>query len=256
LAVNFSELMDETVVNGFTIGAKLASLGRASRDSLELHRSVFTRCAEDRQIEGAKDEAYAAQDLWKREKVDEQDYQQFIRSHLPFIERATVRLIESERLGDPFGVRVALKNLAALSKSGSAGMTAAAHTTLLNKLDAFLTMAQLAKGDVADVLQNVRWQKELYTNVPRLKELGASPELVKLSEEFILGYQARKIRTESYPKLIGSLIRSFRETEEKLESAKFTLKSEVTMIEQSMDSPAALQNAHRHFLLKLQTLAK
>jgi hypothetical protein len=256
LAVNFSQLMGETPVNGFTIAAGLASFGRAIHDTLELHRSVFTRCAEGFQVEGVKGEVDVAQELRKREGVDEQEYLKFIRSHLPIVERAVAKLIDSQRLGDPFGVKTALKNLATLVQSGSAESTAVAHMTLLNKLDAFLTMVQLSKGDVADILQNVRWQKELYTKVPRLKELGVSAELLKQSEEFIVGYEGRKLRADSYPKFISSLMKSFRETAQKLENAQFTLKTELTAMEQSMDSPAGLQKAHRSFLLKLQSLAK
>lgn len=256
LALNFSELVGEKPVNGFAIAAGLTSFDRAIHDTLELHRSVFTRCAEGFQIEGAKDDASAAQELWKRERLDEQEYIKFIRSRLPFINRAVAKLIDSQRLGDPFGVKVAIRNLASLGQSDSAERTAVAHTTLLNKLDAFLTMIQLAKGDVADILQNVRWQKELYTKVPRLKELGVSAELLKQSENFILGYQERKLRADSYPKLISSLMKPFRETAQKLESAQFTLKTELTAMEQSMDSPAGLQKAHRSFLFKLQSLAK
>ena len=256
LAVNFSQLMGETPVNGFTIAAGLASFGRAIHDTLELHRSVFTRCAEGFRVEGVKGEVDAAQELRKREGVDEQEYLKFIRSHLPLVERAVAKLIDSQRLGDPFGVKAALKNLATLVQSGSAESTAVAHMTLLNKLDAFLTMVQLSKGDVADILQNVRWQKELYTKVPRLKELGVSAELLKQSEEFIVGYEGRKLRADSYPKFISSLMKSFRETAQKLENARFTLKTELTAMEQSMDSPAGLQRAHRSFLLKLQSLAK
>jgi hypothetical protein len=256
LAVNFGQLMGETSASGFAIAAEVASFDRAIHETLERHRSVFTRCAEGFQAEGAKGEVDAAQELRKRESIGEQEYLQFIRSHFALVERVIAKLIDSQRLGDPFGLKVALKNVATAGDSRSAETAAVAHITLLNKLDAFLTMVQLSKGDVADILQNVRWQNELYGKVARLKDLGISAEVLKQSEEFIVGYEERKLHADAYPKLIDSLMGSFRETAQKLQGAQFTLKAEITTMEQSMGSPAGLQKAHRSFLLKLQSLAK
>lgn len=256
LPVNFHELAGETLVNGFVIAAQLSSLERVFHDTLELHRSAFIRFAEGFQIDGAKDESSAASELWKQEKIAEREYLKYLQSHLPSIDRAVRALIDSQKADDPFGAIAALKTLTQLAGSGNAASSAVAQTTLLNKLDSFMTMRQLAKGDVADILQNVRWQKEIYTKVPTLKGLGVSAALLRESDQFIAGYQTRKLGIDSYPKFIGSLMESFRETAAKLESANLTLKPELTALEQSVNSPAALQNAHRSYLLKLQSLAK
>jgi hypothetical protein len=151
---------------------------------------------------------------------------------------------------------VAAKNLILELSRGDADRCAVAHDVLLNKADSFLTMVQLSQGDTADILQNVRWQKDLFTKAPRLKNLGISAELLKQSEQFIVGCEERKLRIDSYPKLINSLMNSFREIAQKLETPRFTLKSELAAMEQSMNSLAGLQKAHRSFLLKLQSLAR
>ena len=48
-----------------------------------------------------------------------------------------------------------------------------AHQALLNKVDALVSMLDKSKGDVADILQNVYWQREGRESVDAVLIVGA-----------------------------------------------------------------------------------
>jgi len=57
-----------------------------------------------------------------------------------------------------------------------------------------------------------------------------------------------------YPRLIEQLLPAFRETAGALRSENLGLEADIAALEAALASPAALQKAHRGFLLKLQSL--
>jgi hypothetical protein len=126
----------------------------------------------------------------------------------------------------------------------------------MNKLDSNITMIQLEKGDPADVLQMVRWQKELYSSVSTLKALHCADFVVRESQEFIDDFGKRKRHTDSYPQLIRELLKSFHETAEALEKVGVKTEFELHRMEDHLKSMDALEKAHREYLTRLQALPK
>lgn len=256
LTVNFYELAGNTVVNGFAIGAQPSPMKWVIHNNLELHRSVFTRMAAGFQIARAEEEAEAAQELLEQKGVSEKTYLEFLRSHFQSINRSVSDLIKSQRAGDPFGAAKAVKTLGAAIQSEAVENAAVAHTALLNKLDSFLTMRQLSQGDTADILQNVRWQKDLYIRVPQLAQLGCSGALREQSEKFITAYGERKAGNRGFPELIRGLLECFRETAQALASNDLGLEEDIATMQRNLSDLTTLQKAHRGYLLKLQGLEK
>jgi hypothetical protein len=113
-------------------------------------------------------------------------------------------------------------------------------------------MRLLANGDVADVLQNVRWQLSLYTTGPRAPKIGCSADVRKLSQTFIQAYGARKATNKDYPDLIRRVLSCLRETADALGDQK--LHGLIAPIQAQLGSLRGLQKAHREFLLRLQEL--
>ena len=116
-------------------------------------------------------------------------------------------------------------------------------------------MLELEPGDPADILQNVRWQRDLYADMPFLRELGCSREVLKYSDDFIRGFERRASTNADFPDLIRRLLRCFEETARAAGRPRLRLSDEVRAIEDAGDELAGLQRAHRGFLLKLSTLA-
>ena len=254
LPIYFFEEVGNTVVNGFAIAAQPAPMPRVIPRNLELHRSAFTRLAAGFGVEEAMKEAEVALRLLKKKEVSDKEYAEFLRAQLPAVSRFLDDLIKAQRAGDPFVLAAALKTLRTSLDGGDAEPAAVAHTALLNKLDAFLTMRQLAQGDPADILQNVRWQKDLYTRVPQLRRLALTRHLLDESQKWIVAYGARKARANDYPRLVKDLLGAFRATAQALRTANLHLEADIAEMEKHLDSVTALQKAHRDYLLKLQTL--
>lgn len=251
LPVYFHELVGKTMVNGFVLGIKPASMGRVIKDNLERHRSVVTRLVTGFKV-GRREDVEDTEKLVKYKDVSRKDYLEFLGSHLQSTEESVSFLLRSYDAKDNFGTLEAMHYLGKAIKDDDASAAAVAHITFLNKLDSFMTMLQLASGDTADILQNVRWQNELYTKVPSLARLRCSGSLRNASQEFIRAYGWRKISNKDYPALIRGLRRCFNETA----NATRTPGLDLTAIDLSLGDLTSLQKAHRDYLLKLQSLAK
>lgn len=255
LPVTFLEVVGDTPVNGFVIAARLAPMSRVIRDNLEFHRSVFTRLEAGFKTVGGRAEADEAQRLSEQRETPGAVYLKFLQAHLPYIEASLRDLVKSQQAGDPFEIAGAVRIVRASIQSGQAERAAVAHTALLNKLDSFLTMRQLSEGDKADILQNVRWQKDLYASLPRLSRVPCSARLVEESGNFIRAYGDRKGGDKGYPPLLNNLSGCFRETAVTLGKEAPGLKRDIDEMLRRSGDLTALQKAHRDYLLTLQGLS-
>jgi len=130
---------------------------------------------------------------------------------------------------------------------------------LLNRLDSLETMLQKAEGDPSDVLQMVRWQLELYESRPKLAHLECAGKVLEESREFLRDWAARKANAGAYPKLLGELSRCFKRTAEALEKGHEDLEEVADRLEDSVEhkhSLAAIEKAHRNYLMKLEEVAR
>jgi hypothetical protein len=256
---DFSEIVDGAAVNGFGIGARLAPTADVIRSTLELHRSVFTRIAAGWKDEVAEEEVFHVSKLLESRRITPRNYVDYVQDSLPAIQRVLAALRKGHDLGDPFATARARGELtrraAARMQAGAVDNLLVAHVDLLNRLDSFLTMLQLAQGDPADILQNVRWQRELYEDIPLLRELSCSGEVRKLSQEFVRRFERRAATNSDFPALLHRLLQCFKQTAQAVARPRLQLEEAVRAIEEAGDQLAALQHAHREFLLKLSTLA-
>jgi hypothetical protein len=133
-------------------------------------------------------------------------------------------------------------------------LSAAAHSSLLHRLDAYLTMLQKAQGDPAAILENVRWQSDLFTRLPELQRLSCAAQVREQSRRFASDVADRRRRTADFRLLVGGLMDCYRDTAAALGSPHLGLNAAVAAMEHALGEPAALQKAHREFLLRLQQL--
>lgn len=257
LAVFFEELAGDQVVNGFALGAQVSPLDQLIQEILQRHYSAHVRLAEGFGVAEAGESAEVAAALLASEDFSDGTYADFVADQLPTMEASLLGL--KDRLaGDRFGTQGELKLLKDLYEQGGGAPTPLypVHSSYLNKLDSFLTALQLAHGDTADILQNVRWQQDLSTRVPELAALSPAATLTELSREFVQGYRDRALDDKHYPELLDSLLPAFHETAGLLAGRLPDLKDHVTEIETALQSAnlAAMQKAHRGYLLSLQSL--
>jgi hypothetical protein len=239
--VEILELVGGTPVNGYSLIPTPMSTRDAIRDALAQHAAVFARLAKTFSVSEAAAQSKRADELLAKGRIDPADYVRFLREQA----EPAAELIRSFLGGgeDPFGVADAAKRLA--SPPADPAVAQVLHLTLLNKLDAEQSRRYVAGGDVADVAQNVRWQRDLFG---RLKGLKGSREVVARSSEFLSRFERRQIGVDDFMPLAASLMGAYREAASKHKGSALDRLLEAVA---AAKSPAELQNAHREFLLAL-----
>jgi len=187
------EMAGNIAINGFGVGMRTAPLASAIHDSLEVYRGVAERLAEG--FEGKTSTA----DVDLKLDVEPAAYVKFIHERLVPHVKSDLTKIRAFGGSDPFGLDA---SLAAAAAEKSAPQLIGKVATLLNGVDARLTMLQLEKGDPADIVQMVRWQKQLFQRHPKLSRLGCASKVVAASSEFLRGRETGKLANSAYPKLL------------------------------------------------------
>jgi hypothetical protein len=256
VSANISEVVNGAIINGFGVGARLASTPLCILRTLELHRSVFTRIAALRGDELADEEVFHVRKLLERRTIQPKLYVQFLEDGMRRVQMILAELRRGHTLGDPFGTarsRAELVRRISAVRGTAVDNVIVAHIDLVNRLDSFLTMLQLEAGDPADILQNVRWHRELYADVKALSKLRSAGATRKLCEEFVLRIERREGTYTDFPALLKRLRKSLDETAQA--QPRLRLADDLKELEAG-NSLAALQRAHRGVLLKLSTLRK
>jgi hypothetical protein len=254
LPVIFQEIKGKNILNGFAIAAQPSPLPKVMRANLEFHSEVLTRMSAIYGIKEAKEESLKALRLSRNDNISPDLYMRFLSTSAGVLQQYIRKATISEMRNNPFDTESTFKLLNQHLSNRKTNSVVPAHTTILHKVDALLTMLQKAKGDPADILQNVRWQKVLYTTVPQLKRMMTSSTVLARSQKYITGYETRRLGNDDYPKLIRSLMDSFQTTAKTLASHNLQLEKDIKEMQENLGSPTALQKAHRGFLLKLQAL--
>lgn len=268
LPIMFYEIFGNATINGFGIAILVSTNDVVIKSNLEFHSSVFARIDTLFKIESAKDESILAPQLSIDYAISDKKYLEFLRSRIRHIRKIISELLSSERSADPFGVQLALRNLEnAINRmpakknknyvhSGDIETSLPAHTTLLHKLDALVTMLYKLRGDPADILQNVIWQRDLYTKQKRLKELEFTSSLIEKSQQFIDDYELRKVTNADFKEFIRDQLEIFGRTSTALQDMNLGLDKDIEEIKHHLDSEISLQKAHHGYLSKLQSLER
>jgi hypothetical protein len=285
LTVPISELNGATLINGFAIAAQPATLNDTIASVLAFEKSVLLRIAAAFQIKSASTLAKADDPSKQKSKGEttflfdekikvstkdltiEMDlkisktgessgeekniaYGSSLISRIAEIEIVVKELISIGKTGDPFSVLGTLAAIAGTSASDELTLVTL-HATLLNRLDAFMTMQQKAAGDVADIVQNVTWQRELFKTRPTLTAMAAASEIRIRSGAYLNKVANRTALPGDYRQLISDLGPYFEQVVNILLAKGIDLRSYVQQMNAAVTT-RSLQQAHRQFLLQLQ----
>jgi hypothetical protein len=249
LLIPFVERVNGTPIDGFSLGVKLAEDSDALVAAIESHRSVFTRLAYGWEVSWAKDEAASAQRLLDTGKVDVGVYTEWLKAHLPALREAAAMLVKLDQGQDPFELEKAYAALESVMGQGSG--VGVVHQLLLSKMDTHQTKLQLAKGDVADLLQMVSLQSRLYAS-ERLQALACRKDTLSILSSFARGFSARKLKVKDYPPMLEKLLGCFSETAKLLQDSELAALAD--QLQGSLADPVAAEGAHRAFLMRLSAL--
>jgi hypothetical protein len=240
LPIFFSEMEGNSVRSGFAVAPHALAPSELIRRALRGHRSVFLRMTAAFGVAGGAEESDRAAKLDAKERVTEKAYAAWVARGADSIPAAVKELLAGAEIRDRFAVNEAMGQLA----TGPA-----AHITLLNKLDAFMTLAQKVHGEPADVLQNVEWQRAMIKRQPRLRDLSQAAALLKRSQRFVTAFEAAQVTPDDFPTFLKE---TFEEMTEMARAAG-GLDDALERIRAGLGSSAATQKAHRDFLIELET---
>ena len=250
LTVNMFELSGEVVVNGFAMGARLGDMKSVIAEKLRQAKSVFTRLFAFLSLGAARELDDLTTGHIEAERHEEREFLGYLGRAAPAFEAMLRRAVAAGERGDPFAIIPATGNLLAAIGTGDAGALAVAFSCLLNRIDSWVTMLRLREGDVADILQTVRWQRALYMNDERLRRLASAREVVERSEAFVRGYGRRRVTNANYPGLIREVSEGLEETARAL--PRLNLAESAATLRQAEPDLRRLQKGHAGFLGLLQ----
>jgi len=249
--IRFTEIVNGQAVNGLDVGPRVAPQEVAFHENLLSHASVFRRLAA---LYSFKQAAVESEDAAKlsRTTLEAEGYLKFVHAHTAAIGVLAEEMIKIGQRGDPFALRPALTRLQTALAANNVLSVDVAHAALLEKLDAFISMVDKAKGDTADVLQNVSWQKSLFARVELPYDVVQ--QITDSSASFIRAFERHKASAADFPKLVERLLPAYEAAAEKLSAPG--LKTLAAEMKNTLRSPQQLQKAHRDYLLVLESYAK
>ncbi len=201
--VNVDEVSGNKIASGFAVGVRSASLQEAIKDSLFAQRVVLTRLESGFAPENLRDEAY-----FRAAAISPTSFVSFVHERLVPRLKSGLQKVGAPIPGDPFNLQ---PSLAAVANEKSAPLLVGELAGLLNSIDAQLTQMQLQSGDPADIIQMVRWQKQLYRQQTNLTKLSCADDLIETSTEFLRGRENGKLTNFAYPKLLAKVSKCLRD---------------------------------------------
>jgi hypothetical protein len=256
IPISLDEMYGEAMMSGLTIAAQPSAIDQVLLANMKLDRAAFVRIGAAFHVPQAAEEAAAAAQLLISNVIKTSDYLNFLKQHVRIMQGIVADLVRQQKSSDAFAALRAATVLESAVTTQQVDLVANAHTSLLNKLDAFQTMLQKAQGDAGDVAQIVLWQRLLYSTAPKLTRLEVAGFIVEESDEFLRTYGKPNARPDSYSRLMRQLRESFHDTAEALEKEDKRLEAAADEVKKYLGSPDRLENAHRSFLLELQRLVK
>jgi hypothetical protein len=243
-AATFEELRKGMVINGFGIGIRGGSDADLIRQAITKDASVSARAAALYGSAAAKAEEAAARKILARQS-DERSAIKFLLGR----PRSFARIVADLQKVSADASFEAPERVAAVeraARSGDAATTALATTSLMNALDSWVTAIELEKGNPADILQTVNWQRELLLS-DRLATGGCAQTLARDSEKFADAVDRGKVSIRDYPDLVTQRIDCLATA---ARAAGADIAAEITAIRNTKDL-ASVQKAHRNALLKI-----
>lgn len=251
LAVFFDEMIEASAVNGFGLGVRLSNDQEVLIHTLNRYYSVLTRLAAGWELPNTDEQiglvAKAIVTARKRHPLASTlaRMKQVFQDRLIFED---ARKIWGE--DDPFGIEKEASQLRRLLHSRKNIDMLVSFNSYLERIDSHLTMLQLMQGDPSDILQNVRWQRDVLL-LSNQEKSPAQKDIPELCENFISAWDAHKAGVRNYPALLERLIPLLQRLARELGDQE--MEKRVNDLQGGYRDLETLQRLHRQVLLQLQS---
>jgi len=247
LYISMTETVNNIPINGFTITVNQTNAKDVFNEVAYLHINNFNRIAKLFEIEEAISESKIMTELL-RKGYDYDAYREYIKNHIEIIANITMKLIEYNNGNDGFELKQNIESLKKELFNENENSLGNYHSSYLQKLDSYITYLDKKNGDVADIIQNIKWQIKAYQSNKSLLKIKGFKNMIAASNEFIKGYSSRKLTEKDYEIYIQQTIPFFKKTAEAL--PKLNLTKEIKQMSLTK-SPKGLQKVHYTFLQKI-----
>jgi hypothetical protein len=248
---DFAEVFGGKTLSGFRVVAQPTTTAALVRANIAGEHALLAR---SRALFGTEPPNTITRILERlgihRDEPDPVGYREFVAEFV--LKGNHLELLEAEVDLMPIDVEEHQRRLSGAIRRQDTGALAAAHARLLHELDALLTMAQKARGDVGDILLNVNWQRALYSRAP--VSLNLIDAIRQESTKFIQAFQERKAVASDFALFIHRLVPDLERTILELGAAGVRLEPLVRRLAEKVGDPSTVQKDHRAFLIALQSL--
>lgn len=251
--VVFSEINNGPVINGFTVARETGSIEKVIAQNVSYEALVFRRMSKLYDSSDAETIRKADLNFIEKNKPTAAEYLSSFEKNLPALKSVITALVKNAP-SDPFGLAAEFTVAEAFAKNKKSRELTFAHLSLLNSIDAFLTLLQLEKGNSADFLQTVYVQKDV-AGLLRAKKLPDSQSLLSETGKFIELVERRKLSVRDYPDHVEDVLSELKQSVKNLPNNAPLIKS-LNAMEQKMKDIPALQKEHMNFLLLLRAAIK
>ncbi len=256
IVVDFDQVRNDVIINGFTVVQDYVSLEKAAEENIRYNASVFGRI---HAIYPTMDTAIMVKnnDLSTlKTRMDSKGYADYLARNLPLMKSIVRRLTGLEK-NDPFELTAAMSLLHKQLEEKDSSGTAAAHLSLLNAIDAYLTYLQLQKGNIADILQTMYLQREIFRKINAQGDNESARKLITASEEFISRFEKREWSTNDYPGKVEEILSDFEAyTVSIITVNRDGLINSMKLMKEKLNDARELQGAHIKFLLMLREITE
>ena len=249
--ITLVEVVENRNVNGFTFQVR-AARADAIWDALGLQVAASVRLEALLGIGALTDLEHESRKLRRKKPADENAYLALVRGAAQPIDGCIHDVLGSAELPDRFGLATLADSLVTAAPAASIADVVLAHGNLLRALDAYLTLLEKSRGDAADVLQNVVWQRDLFGSAPGLSRAA---DIVARSERFVSGWDARTVGPEGLAQVVQDLLGAYDDTVADAAGLGVDVAPALDALKAALDGDVAgLQREHRAFLLGLEAL--
>lgn len=244
----FEERVNEMKINGFGIDVKSGKLNAVGEENLGEHAFVFERLVKQFGITDAESQAKIALEIL-RNGVSEKDY-------ISFMEKfgaESVKIITDfiNRQGsDPFAVVVAGNNLLNKIQSKNWNQAAMAHGNFARKVNAYLSYLDKSGGDLADIIQTIRWFKDIVRRSETFRHSDLADKSIEQADKFITQYSKRELLNKDYPSFVEENIQLWVELVGK-HIPNHNFEKSISKMRENLKDPKRLQKSQCEFVMEL-----
>ncbi|HAQ18636.1 MAG TPA: hypothetical protein DCR40_05290 [Prolixibacteraceae bacterium] len=249
----FEERVNKMKINGFDINVKSGKLAEVGEENLGEHAFAFQRLLKEFGVSDAETQARISLQLLQG-GLNESAYTSFLTKN----GAESVKIINdfiNKQGSDPFAVVAAGNNLSDKIRIKNWNQAAMAHGNFVRRVNACLSYLDKSGGDRADIIQTIRWFKDIVRRSDTFKHSKIAEKSIEQAGNFITRFSERKLSSKDYPSFIEKNQPMWEELVKK-HIPNHNFDKFFSAMKQNLKDPKRLQKSHCEFTMELSRNVK